>query len=234
MVFPEKEYKGKNKALDYIWDKLQEFDLKDVFAIHELCVSGKIVDCVLLCPNRIALVMSVKDYMPKSIKAVGSNRVITFESRPPENVGIDGVLAWRQEVVRSAQEIDIQPELISISICYPFVDEKTFLDKRMSMLAPRELSFLADDFSSKACFIQKVDTVYKYVVGALKTNTDNFFLAYDKACLLGNKLVPGFSAFLASSKNKVAAELAVDLDANSTKELFYGICSFLMRNGIMQ
>lgn len=37
-----------------------------------------------------------------------------------------------------------------------------------------------------------------------------------------------------ASKNIKATEVAVDMNANSSKELFYGICSFLMRNGITQ
>lgn len=35
-------------------------------------------------------------------------------------------------------------------------------------------------------------------------------------------------------EKQIVTELDVDLNVNSTKELYYGICSFLMRNGISQ
>ena len=46
MVFPEKGYKGNNKALDYVWNKMAEYDTDEVLAVHGAQVADKNVDCI--------------------------------------------------------------------------------------------------------------------------------------------------------------------------------------------
>ena len=66
-------------------------------------------------------------------------------------------------MVKMLQGSGINSDLISISVCYPFVDAQSFDDKEMKLITPRELTFLADDFESEEVFIKKIDDVYKYV-----------------------------------------------------------------------
>ena len=234
MVFPEKGYKGNNKALDYVWNKIAEYDTDEVFAVHGAQVADKNVDCIFICPDRLAIVVAVKDYLPENIKTVNSDRRIVFDNRPSEYAGADVVLMWRQEVVKMLQGSGINSDLISISVCYPFVDAQSFDDKEMKLITPRELTFLADDFESEEVFIKKIDDVYKYVAKSLHVELSGFSLNHENVYKLGELLIPGFGNILTSSKNRTATEVPVDLNANSSKELFYGICSFLMRNGITQ
>lgn len=231
MVYPESNYDGKNRAFKHVWNKLDSFD-KDIISLHEIVISKENADWILFLPNGLIIIISIMDYEPGILQTVTNERMIQFKNRPPEYPGTDKALKVRSELIKKIRESDVNAELITIACCYPFIDEGFYTKTGLDRISPRELTVLKEDLSNESCFENWLKNVSDYVIGfiAAKTSVESQIPKYIE--FIEKNIVLGFSDKWRNNINRQIEEHTVNLHANNLKELYYGICSFLMRKGI--
>lgn len=230
MIFPKEEFIGKNKAINYLWNRFEEFQDKEYVAVHDVRISNYVADCIVFIRGKYILLLSVKDCKAEEIKAISSG-MIKYINRPPEYSGIDNLLKCRQELINQSTDLGIREPVIVILCCYPFISTSEWERKGIDTLFPRELTILVEDLIDNNSWTKKLEIIDDFVVSNSKSGNNT--ISDDDIVKIGKILIEDFDlkAFEVDVENEKNEQ--VDLYANDAKELYYGICSFLMKNGII-
>jgi len=188
------------------------------------------IDCVLFCVGRGILLLETKDYLGDEIVEVKKNNLIKFINRPVDYTGFPKMLSNTNVFIKKLDSV--RDNIIIASACnYPFISEDEFEKKGMGKVIPRNLVFLKDDWKNKDSFESRMSRLFRFV-GEENVLTNGDCLTREKVEELCSYINLQYGEAIRNYKCHEIQEYKIDLHANSSKELFYGICSFLMKNGI--
>jgi hypothetical protein len=230
MVYPIDGYLGKTKAHEIVWNKLDLFDDSNLVALFEIILDEEQIDCILMDSEGI-IILAINDYIPKMVRGVTDKKMIQLNNRPTDYSSMERAIKWRKKLIKAINRCNTDGNFITVACCYPFIDYEEYYTSGLEKISPIELTFLCEDFVDKEHFDNKKSSLFKFVKGYNNINEEKC-LSNDEIEEIGNCILPHYSELITQNKSKRVNELDVDLHANSNKELFYGICSFLMRNGI--
>lgn len=230
MLYPIEGYIGKTKAHELVWNKLDLFDDSELEALFEIILGEERIDCILMSPEGI-IIVAIRDYIPKMIKGVTDKKMIQLNNRPTDYSCMESAIKWRNKLINAIDKCNTDDNLITVACCYPFIDYAEYCASGLEKISPIELTFLREDLIDKEHFDNKKSNLFNYVNKHLKGNKVKH-LSKNEIEEIGSCILPHYSELVTQNASKRINELDIDLHANSNKELFYGICSFLMRNGI--
>ena len=234
MIYPEMSLDGNNQAENYIWEYLNTEFFKDtLYSIHQIKAGDEKVDAVLMIPNKGIIIMACRDYTADIISGITNHRMIKLLNRPVEYAPLVNAIAKRGAFINQLKNNNVlfDEKRITSVCCYPFVTEEEFKRTGLQECSPRDLTILKDDFESDAKFINKISDIFEYIS---KMQNINVEIDFDESAIksIGNIFVKNFDSLVDKQKEYKVREYKIDLHAKSEKELNYGICTFLMKNGI--
>lgn len=231
MVFPVDRYEGKNKAEQYFWMFMNEKFNSEIFSIHKANNMNIHADAVLLVPNKGIIILAIKDYTGDSIINVIRNEMVRLRNRPIEYSGFLQAVKWREDFVKSLGQY-IDGRIITSVVAYPFLSTADYEEKGLSAISPTKLTLCADDFKNQETFKNKIDDVFDFIYTAQDIKTEDIEFSLDQIKWVGERIDSNYGKHF-SEQTKKHSVLKMDIQANSQKELYYGICSFLIKNGII-
>lgn len=230
MVYPIEEYKGKNKADTFVWKFIDNNYKDDIFSIHNIQVESIVIDSVLFCVDKGVLLLNTKDYLSDEIIEVTSQHMVKFINRQVNYTGFPQICGSREVFINN---VDIQRhKSLIVGVCnYPFIDEAGFKRTGMDKVMPRELVLLKEDWQNKSCFDSAINKIFNFVnrVNDFEEQSNFNRKEIEKICYA---ISPKYGDAVKKYKCTEAQEITVDLHVTTSKELYYGISSFLMKNGI--
>lgn len=234
MIYPETSLKGNNQAENFIWKYLDNESFKEkLYSLHQIKVVDEKVDVILMVKNKGIIIMSCRDYTADIISGITNQRMIKFSNRPVEYAPLTKAIAERAVFINELKKNNVQfdDKRITAVCCYPFVTEEEFKRTGLQGCSPRELTILKDDFENDDKLIRKINVIFEHISKMQKINVE---IDFDESAIksVGNIFVENFGSLVDEQKEFEIREYKVDLHAKSEKELNYGICTFLMKNGI--
>ena len=230
MVFPVDRYECKNKADQYFWMFMNEKFNFEIFSIHKTNDMAIDADAMLLVPNKGIIILAIKDYTRNSIISIIRNEMVRLRDRPIEYSGFLQAVKWREDFVKSLEQ-RVDGRIITAVVAYPFLSTSDYIEKGLAAISPEKLTFCADDIKDQGTFKNKIDDVFDYIYAAQDMKKEDIEFSLDHIKWIGERIDSNFGRFFIEQTEEHPI-MKMDLRANSQKELYYGICSFLMKNGI--
>ena len=234
MVFPKKTYESNNRAKQFVWSFLHEKTSSELFSIHDVRVTDDNLDVLLFVPEKGIIVVTVKDYQDKEIIEVIRHEMIRLEGRPVDYSAYMQAIKGREALIRAiADDHLLNQKIVTVAVCYPFVSSTAYEDKGLSAISPRALTFVKDDMIDSGTFLKKVNDIFNFVFSAQNISGEDVDFPVTKIMEIGSLVASDFREVIEDAlRNPVVLE--TNLRVSSQKELYYGICSFLMKNGIIR
>lgn len=230
MIYPSNSYEEKSKADKFARAFIDNNYSDEIFLFHEMKIESLSIDCVLFCEGRGVVILENMDYQASEIKEVTDNHMIKFINRPVNYTGLPKAYSNREKLIGLPLLSSIS-EIVIGACSYPFIDEISYKECGLGRVIPRDLVFLKEDWSNKDSFNKKIQKLFEFCLVDDKRQTSKVFDRdlIENICV---NIDSKYGEAVKSYSYKEPREFDIDLHANTSKELFYGICSFLMKNGI--
>ena len=234
MVFPVNKYESSDRAKQYIWTFMDENLSSEVFSMLDVEVPGEDLDMLMLVPEKGAIVAAVRDYHDKEIMEVIGHDMIRLDGRPVDYSAYMQAIKGREAFIRAiADKYSLDQRLVTVAVCYPFVSSAAYEDKGLSEISPRALTFVKEDMAGSGTFLKKVNDIFDFAFSAQNISEEDVAFPVAEMIEIGSLFEDGFRDAVGDALRDPVV-LEVDLRVSSQKELYYGICSFLMKNGILR
>ncbi len=231
MVIYEKAINQDNKANKYFNDFMMiPFFENRIMMLGMIEANDCIIDNVIMMDGKGLMVVLCSDCRADEIvEVVGKNKY-----RMKNGMVLFSTFA---SAIESCQNIIFELEKKQICIdkrvvipvcCYPFIDENEYNNIGLYALSPRELTILKNDFKNEKYLLKKLESINEYIMKIKNIPKD--------AWLFEKNIKSICKSFVSDYENiivgQIVGEEKIDLYIDSDKELYYRICSFLMKKGI--
>lgn len=230
MYFLRQEYDEENQAEKYIRDFFIYNHSDEFMTFHNIVINEMTIGLVIL-ESKGVIIVEIKPYSISQIKKVTKEGVIQFyhgRSESPINQAVQKRNVFLEKI--RERNINLDNRAVAVSVAYPFIDNKEFINSGLIKTSDRNVTFLKDDFLSLNSFVTQKDKLFEFVYKVQNITTDEVTISNDVRDEIGSLLYDDY--LIEKSKDKKPDMLETNLKVNSKKDLFYGICMFLMKNDI--
>lgn len=224
--------KAANHAKECIQEFLMYNGTDEFTSFHNIDLEGTILDLIIQ-DNRGLIIVEIKPYRISQIKKVTEGGAIQFIDRPPEYAPIDQAIQKMGCFFNAAKRksIDIDARIVTIAVAYPFISLEEFKNSDLMRISDENLTLLKDDFECLDSFISRKERLFDFVYEAQSIEAGDVNFGDEVRDKIGCLFIEDYLQQKEIKKNKPQI-LEADLKVNSNKDLYYGICSFLMKNDI--
>jgi superfamily I DNA/RNA helicase len=169
------EYQGEK----LVWELLAEKLPDDVIVYnHREIISDREFDFALLIKGMGILILEVKGWQAKYIFDVKSpdEIIIRGEDKPlrsPEKQARGYRFDWLNFL---EDKFSISPVILSM-VCYPFMSEKDYVNKRLDMVSGRDFTLFAEDLNDSGRLGRKINNIFLKKKFLNSTPLDDYSIA---------------------------------------------------------
>ncbi|MCR5321831.1 MAG: hypothetical protein K6E85_00880 [Lachnospiraceae bacterium] len=235
MVFCCNYQSGRNKANDRLVDFFDHNGADDIDVFLGVKFDDRSIGTVIVMEKAGVFIFDAKPFRANEIKDVKPGGIIQFTKRPPEysplSQAIDGLKTLGQIVKNNG--ILLPLESIIPIVCFPFIQTDEYSLNGMEKVAPKELSLLAEDFSSIDALRGKLLTIYEFTRIAQDETKRSINLDEQLRTAFGKMLYKDYENVKAAVSDK-AGQKCDEMAVSTKKDLYYQISTILMRKKIVK
>lgn len=194
MILPIDEFRGKSNGEEFVWAFMKDNMPEDWVSFHNYDYDDRQADVTLLVPNRGILVIEIKSYLAKNIRAVPDRTKILFTNKPPEGSSFDQALGYR-DILTSSMKLErclLSDAYVTVASCYPYINETDFEGKSLNKISKRRLTILEDDFKDGQTFRKKIADIFDLAYEAAKNPAKSCDFSGEAFEQIGNLISPNF------------------------------------------
>ena len=170
------------------WDSFSRNLPNDVVVYtHREVIDGDECDFALLIKNRGILITEVKGWRPEHIYEVTNDGHVILTNQSPSEKKVQSspreqARKYRFQWLNYIQDrLGISP-LILHMVCYPFLSEKVYREKRLDIVSDRAGTLFGEDLRNQIKLGQKIDNWFNLKKGILSVNFDDVCMAKVRQC----------------------------------------------------
>lgn len=167
MIDNKPEYAGEG----LVWESLSKNLPNDVVVYaHKEVVNGDECDFALLIKNRGVLIIEVKGWQAKYIFEVTNDEKVVLTGDAPDEKKYqvsprEQARKYRFQWLNYIQDhLGFSP-LVLHMVCYPFISEQEYIEKRLDVISDRSITLFAEDIKSPVKLGQKIDNWFNLKKG---------------------------------------------------------------------
>ena len=194
MILPIDEFYGKSSGEDFIWAFMKDNMPEEWVSFHNYDFDDRQPDITLMVPNRGILIIEIKSYLAKNIRAVPDRTKILFTNKPPEGSSFDQALGYRDILtsMMRAEKCLLSDAYVTVASCYPYISETDFEAKSLNKISKRRLTILEDDFKDGQTFRNKISDIFDLAYEASKNPAKSCDFSGEAFEQIGNLISPNF------------------------------------------
>ena len=184
MIDKRPQYAGEGVT----WDSFSGNLPNDVVVYnHREVIDGDECDFALLIKSRGILIVEVKGWRPEHIyEVISDGRVILTSQSPGETKTQDSpreqARRYRFQWLNYIQDrLGISP-LVLHMVCYPFLSERVYREKRLDIVSNREGTLFEEDLRNQIRLGQKIDNWFNLKKGIASVKFDDACMARLRQC----------------------------------------------------
>lgn len=145
---------GEKDVFEFVKLKLPD----EYTAFYNYKVNGQEFDMALIVPELGIIIIEIKGYLPESILGVKDNENIILYNNESLYSPLKQADKYRYSLINKINEIygDLRIPVVPM-VCYPYIGEEEFHDKRLDIISTKEETLLEEDIKNSERAVEKIN-----------------------------------------------------------------------------
>lgn len=228
-----------NEAEAIVYDKLKNLSSDKYIVYYNYTISGKEFDFCLINRNKAIVMIEVKGWECIQILSIYDNDSIRYKDRN-NNIKIlkspfKQALSYRYNMKNYIERNFNKNPLVIAVVCYPFINEKEYMNAGLNIISERELTIFKDELKDSKSLEDKFNKVIEYLENQIyhdpldKGLEINIRRMYESEEMINNttkNITPSIDDISENTENKYNKVELID----SSKKKVYSLLKYIKGN----